>query len=84
MILFIGMMGMGISIGAGAMALALMNLPIIVRVTEESLKTVPREYREASLALGATKVADDCPGGIADSHAGDHHRHYPDGRPRRR
>ena len=37
------------------MTLALMNLPIIVRVTEESLKTVPREYREASLALGATK-----------------------------
>ena len=55
MILFINMMGMGISIGAGAMTLALMNLPIIVRVTEESLKTVPREYREASLALGATK-----------------------------
>ena len=55
MILFINMMGMGISIGAGAMTLALMNLPIIVRVTEESLKTVPKEYREASLALGATK-----------------------------
>lgn len=55
MILFINMMGMGISIGAGAMTLALMNLPIIVRVTEEALKTVPKEYREASLALGATK-----------------------------
>ena len=55
MILFINLMGFGISLGVGAMTLALMNLPIIVRVTEESLKTVPREYREASLALGATK-----------------------------
>lgn len=55
MILFINVMGFGISLGVGAMTLALMNLPIIVRVTEESLKTVPGEYREASLALGATK-----------------------------
>ena len=55
MILFINLMGFGISLGVGAMTLALMNLPIIVRMTEESLKTVPREYREASLALGATK-----------------------------
>jgi len=55
MILFINIMGFGISLGVGAMTLALMNLPVIVRVTEESLKTVPREYREASLALGATK-----------------------------
>lgn len=55
MILFINYMGMSMGLGAGAMTLALMNLPIIVRVTEEALKTVPREYREASLALGATK-----------------------------
>lgn len=55
MILFINLMGFGISLGVGAMTLALMNLPVIVRVTEESLRTVPHEYREASLALGATK-----------------------------
>ena len=55
MILFINYMGMSMGLGAGAMTLAMMNLPIIVRVTEEALKTVPREYREASLALGATK-----------------------------
>ena len=55
MILFINILGFGISIGAGAMTLALMNLPVIVRVTEEALKTVPQEYREASLALGATQ-----------------------------
>lgn len=55
MIVFISLMGFGISLGVGAMTLALMNLPVIVRVTEEALKTVPNEYREASLALGATK-----------------------------
>jgi phosphate transport system permease protein len=55
MIVFINIMGFGISLGVGAMTLALMNLPVIVRVTEEALKTVPREYRDASLALGATK-----------------------------
>lgn len=55
MIVFISLMGFGISLGVGAMTLALMNLPVIVRVTEEALKTVPHEYREASLALGATK-----------------------------
>ncbi len=55
MIVFISLMGFGISLGVGAMTLALMNLPVIVRVTEEALKTVPKEYREASLALGATK-----------------------------
>ena len=60
MILFINLMGFGISLGVGAMTLALMNLPIIVRVTEETLKTVPREYREASLALGANADSRRC------------------------
>ena len=55
MIVFINIMGFGISLGVGAMTLALMNLPVIVRVTEEALKTVPKEYRDASLALGAPK-----------------------------
>ncbi len=43
MIVFISLMGFGISLGVGAMTLALMNLPVIVRVTEEALKTVPKE-----------------------------------------
>ena len=55
MIVFINYLGFDISIIAGALTLALMNLPVIVRVTEEAIKTVPQEYREASLALGATK-----------------------------
>ena len=33
-----------------------MILPVIIRTTEESLKTVPQSYREGSLALGTTKL----------------------------
>ncbi len=56
MIVFVNMMGMGFSIIGGAMTLVLLNLPLLVRVTEESIRTVPDYYREASLALGATKL----------------------------
>lgn len=52
---FVVFLGMGWSILAGGLTLAIMILPTIIRTTEESLKTVPMSYREASLALGATK-----------------------------
>lgn len=55
MIIFVNMLGVGFSIIGGALTLSLLNLPVLVRVTEESIRTVPRQYREASLALGATK-----------------------------
>lgn len=55
MIIFVNMLGMGFSIIGGALTLSLLNLPVLVRVTEESIRTVPAHYREASLALGATK-----------------------------
>lgn len=54
MIVFVNKIGLGFTILGGAATLALLNLPILVRVTEESLRAVPRSYREASLALGAT------------------------------
>ncbi len=38
-----------------ALTLAMLNLPVVIVTTEEALKTVPREMREASLALGATR-----------------------------
>ena len=38
-----------------ALTLALLNLPTVIVTTEEALRTVPREQREASLALGATR-----------------------------
>jgi phosphate transport system permease protein len=40
---------------AGALSLAFVMVPLIVRATEEMLRLVPREIREASLALGATQ-----------------------------
>jgi phosphate transport system permease protein len=45
----------GFSGYAGALALAFVMVPLIVRATEEMLRLVPREIREASLALGVTK-----------------------------
>ncbi len=55
MIIFVNFLGFGFSIIGGALTLLLLNLPVLVRVTEESINTVPNHYREASLALGATK-----------------------------
>ncbi|MFJ6832872.1 phosphate ABC transporter permease PstA [Streptomyces sp. NPDC091209] len=48
-------LGMGYSGFAGAMALAILMMPVVVRSTEEMLKLVPNELREASLALGIPK-----------------------------
>lgn len=42
---------------AGAMTLAILNLPILLRSTEEAIKLVPDTYREASMSLGASKWA---------------------------
>lgn len=55
MIIFVNTLGLGFSIIGGALTLSLLNIPVLVRVTEEAIKTVPDSYREASLALGATK-----------------------------
>jgi len=55
MLVFVTVFGLGFTIIGGAMTLALLNLPVLVRVTEETLRTVPDSYREASAALGATK-----------------------------
>ena len=43
------------SLIAGAISLSIMMLPWTIRASEEAIKVVPQEYREASLALGATK-----------------------------
>lgn len=55
MVVFVDFLGMGFSILGGALALSLLNLPLLVRITEQSLRSVPQTYREASFALGATK-----------------------------
>ncbi|MFP3937507.1 MAG: phosphate ABC transporter permease PstA [Phycisphaerae bacterium] len=41
---------------AGGMTLGLLVLPIIIRASEEAIRSVPKSYREASLALGAGKL----------------------------
>lgn len=52
---FCQFLGMKKSLIAGAMTLVIMNLPTIMRITQESLKTVPQSYREGALGLGAGK-----------------------------
>ncbi len=53
--LFVFFLGFGSSIIAGALTLACLILPIIITTSEEAIKSVPDGYREASLALGASK-----------------------------
>ncbi len=53
MMFFCQFLGMKKSMMAGALTLVIMNLPTIMRATQESLKTVPQSYREGALGLGA-------------------------------
>lgn len=55
MMIFVNFFGFGFSILAGGLTMMLLNLPMLVRVTEEAINTVPKSYYEASVALGATK-----------------------------
>ena len=52
---FCQFLGMKKSLIAGAMTLVIMNLPTVMRTTQESLKTVPQSYREGAFGLGAGK-----------------------------
>lgn len=56
LLMFSRVLGLGQSIIAGAFTLSIMILPVIIRTTEESLKSIPQSFREASLALGTTKL----------------------------
>jgi phosphate transport system permease protein len=53
--LFVGWMALGRSLLAGALTLGLLVLPIVILASREAVKAVPRAYREAAYALGATK-----------------------------
>ena len=53
MLIFAG--SLGTSLMSGALTLVIMNLPTIMRNTQESLKTVPQSYREGAFGLGAGK-----------------------------
>ena len=55
MVFFCEMLGLKTSLLAGSLTLVIMNLPTIMRTTQESLKTVPQSYREGAFGLGAGK-----------------------------
>ena len=55
LLVFCRVLGFGQSIISGALTLSIMILPVIIRTIEESLKSIPESFREASLSLGATK-----------------------------
>ncbi len=71
MLVFCQFFGLQTSLLAGALTLVIMNLPTVMRTTQESLKTVPQSYREGAFGLGAGKwrvirtvVLPDCVDGI--------------------
>ncbi|MCL2495844.1 MAG: phosphate ABC transporter permease PstA [Clostridiales bacterium] len=55
-LLFVSALGWGLSLLAGSFTLAIMILPLIMRTSEESLKSVPDTYREGSFSLGAGRL----------------------------
>ena len=55
MLFFCQFLNMSTSLLAGALTLVIMNLPTVIRTTQESLKTVPQSYREGAFGLGAGK-----------------------------
>ena len=52
-ILFCNTLGLQKTLLAGSLTLVIMTLPTVIRTTQESLRTVPRSYREGALGLGA-------------------------------
>lgn len=55
LLVFVQLTGWSYSILGGALALTVFNLPVMVRVVEDAITSVPREQKEASLALGITQ-----------------------------
>jgi len=53
--LFVNIFGFGVSILSGSLTLGILVLPTIINASEEAIKTVPMDFREAAYALGATK-----------------------------
>ncbi|MBU5459434.1 phosphate ABC transporter permease PstA [Anaerostipes sp. MSJ-23] len=56
MLFFVNTLKLGLSILSGAATMAIMILPLIMRTTEEALKSVPDSFREGSFGLGAGKL----------------------------
>lgn len=60
MALFVNTLHFGDSILAGSLTLGLLTLPVVIRTTEEALKTIDDSFRHGSLALGASKLQTIC------------------------
>lgn len=56
LLFFVTTLKWGLSLLAGAFTMAIMILPLVMRTTEEALKSVPDSYREGSFGLGAGKL----------------------------
>ncbi len=56
MTLFVNTMGFGDSILAGSLTLGLLVLPVIIRTTEEAMRSIPDSFRQGSLSLGASRL----------------------------
>jgi len=54
-VLFVLKLGFGWSVLSGGLTLAIMVLPIIIRTSEEAIKAVPQEYRQACYSLGMSQ-----------------------------
>lgn len=54
-VFFVATLKLQFSIVSGSLTLAIIVLPVIIRTTEEALKTVPQSYKEGAVALGSTK-----------------------------
>ncbi|SEM61475.1 phosphate ABC transporter permease PstA [Paenibacillus sp. OV219] len=54
--LFVEQFDVGLTIIGGAVSLAFLNLPVLTRVTEEAIRAVPQEMKQASFGLGATHL----------------------------
>lgn len=55
LLIFVNMLHWGYSLISGALALTVLNLPVMARVSEDSIRSVSRSLKEASFALGSTK-----------------------------
>lgn len=53
--LFVMLLHFGASLLSGSLTLAILTLPVVITASEEALSSVPQSFRDASLALGATK-----------------------------
>ena len=81
MLVFSQALGFQTCLLSGSLTLVVMNLPTIIRTTQESLKTVPQGYREGALGLGGWQVAYHPHHRAALQHRRHRHRLHPGRRP---